>query len=152
MSQPALPSRANIASRSANALAALIQPYCLRCSKRLASEPDLRCRKLNNRSVCERCRRLNKPYHAVPQACIGRLNKLMRRINAALTHPNSSAEKAAAIATCKTFQAQYSSRVKAVVRATRASINLQNLGQAILTRIAQMQLTLDGINDVLRYS
>jgi len=65
MSQPALPTRASIASRSADAPAVLIRPCCLRCSKHLASQPDLRCRKLNNRSVCERCRRLNKPCHAV---------------------------------------------------------------------------------------
>ncbi|PMD21294.1 hypothetical protein NA56DRAFT_703469 [Hyaloscypha hepaticicola] len=125
------PARYNVAPRSANAPDVLIRPCCLRCSKNLAKDPTLQCVKQGNRSVCNRYRSLNKPCFNVPQACIPRLNRLMREVDAALALPANTPARTAAVASVTAHQATYTSRVEAVVRAART--------------------TLDGIVDVLRY-
>jgi hypothetical protein len=164
MNQP--PQRHQVAQRSASAPEALIRPCCLRCSKNLAKNPNLRCVKEGTRSVCNRCRHMNKPCHAVssplppltlaketqvPQACIPRLNRLLREVDAALALPENSPERQPAIATVTAHQATYTSRVEATVRAARIPPTFHGMGQAILTSLAGMQATLDGIVDVLRY-
>ncbi len=75
----------------------------------------------------------------------------MREVDDALAMPANSAEQTAAIATVVAHQATYTSRVEATVRAARVPATIHGMGQAILTSLAQMQTTLDGIVDVLRY-
>jgi hypothetical protein len=77
------------------------------------------------------------------------LNRLIRLVNVALALPEDNRD--AAIATVTANQAAYTSRVEAVVRGARIPATLQGMGQAILTSVAQMQTSLDGIVDVLRY-
>ncbi|KAE9362560.1 hypothetical protein N431DRAFT_469876 [Stipitochalara longipes BDJ] len=145
------PPRQAVAPRSAGAPATLLRPCCLRCSKGFARNPHLRCIKQGNRSVCDRCRSMNKPCHDVPQSCVGRLNRLMRDVDAALALPDPSPDRDAAIASVTTNQAAYTSRVEAVVRGARIPPTIQGMGQAILNSLAQVQTTLEGIVDVLRY-
>jgi len=160
------PARHNVAPRSAGAPEALIRQCCLRCSKNLARNPNIRCVKQGNRSVCDRCRSMNKPCHVVsthlslaspililkvPQSCVPRLNRLLRKVDAALATPANSDQRQAAIATVTAQQAAYTSRVEATVRGARVPATIQGMGQAILTSLAQMQTSLDGIVDVLRY-
>lgn len=75
----------------------------------------------------------------------------MREVDAALALPANTAARTAAVASVTAHQATYTSRVEAVVRAARVPATIHGMGQAILTSLAQMQTTLDGIVDVLRY-
>jgi hypothetical protein len=165
MNQP--PARQSVAPRSANAPTALIRPCCLRCSKNVAKFPDIRCVKGNNRSVCDRCRSKNKKcdpvsYNSllcfiililskVPQACIPRLNRLLRAADLAWRTAANTPARQLAAASLTQRQASYTSRVEAEVRSARVPPTIQGMGQAILTSLAQIQGTLDGVVDVLRY-
>ena len=60
--------RHGIAPRSQNPPTQLSEPCCLRCSKslfRFFGQERMRCVKIGNRSVCERCRSMNKKCYPV---------------------------------------------------------------------------------------
>jgi hypothetical protein len=158
------PARQQIASRSATAPETLVRPCCLRCSKNFGKTPTIKCTKLGHRRVCERCAKMNKKCFPVrcfpspitfltiqvPQACVPRLNRLIRLVDDALKM-NAGPAKEAAVATIQSRQSAYTKIVEATVRAETIPPTIQGMGQAILTALAQAQTSLDGIVDVLRF-
>ena len=87
----------------------------------------------------------------VPQACIPRLNRLIREVNTALALPVNTPVCTAAIISITAHQATYTSRIEAVVRVARMPAIIHGMGQAILTNLTQIQTTLDSIVDILHY-
>ena len=147
--------RQTIIPRSASAPQTLIRSCCLCCSKHQDS-PDMvfnACTKIQNRNVCERCRRMNKPCHPVPVRCFPQLNALMTRRDAVLALPQAQRrdDHPAALA-LNLAQKAFTSKVEAEVRSIRTPKTVDGLGRSILISISQMQTTLDGILDVLRFA
>ena len=75
----------------------------------------------------------------------------MRLVDAGARTASGSPGRQVAVATINAAQAAYTSRVEAVVRAARIPSTIQGMGQAILSSLAQLQSTTEGVLDVLRY-
>ncbi|RMZ90669.1 hypothetical protein DV736_g2118, partial [Chaetothyriales sp. CBS 134916] len=146
-----------IASRSAAPPPTLSEPFCLRCSKRVASRLEggfaLACGWRGNEQKCEYCAgpTIKKKCDTIPQQYVVTFNDLLAAARA------WDGEDQDELGRLQRLQASYTRGVEAHIRhmrkagLSRPPTNSTEAGMAVFGVLSRMADTLDNINDVLRF-